>query len=63
MMKRSALEDAAPHDEARSLGASAPLFVAVGFGLALLAGSGFLLPDTIEAFAKGLVPFWSLVCQ
>jgi len=45
------------------LGAAAPLVVAVGFALLLLAGAGFLLPDTVEAYAKGLSPFWSLVCQ
>jgi len=44
-------------------GLPAPLGVALGLAFVLLAFSGFLLPDTIEAFAKGLVPFWSLVCQ
>jgi hypothetical protein len=49
--------------ERPGIGASAPLAVAGAFALLLLAGSGFLLPDTLEAFAQGLMPFWSLFCQ
>lgn len=51
------------NDVSRGLAANAPLIVAFCFGFLLLAGSGFLLPDTIAAFTKGLGPFWSLVCQ
>ncbi|MFO1190169.1 MAG: hypothetical protein U1E97_11455 [Alphaproteobacteria bacterium] len=58
------LQQAAPSGARRlDLGPAAPLVVAVGFALVLLAGAGFLLPDTVEAYAKGLSPFWSIVCQ
>jgi hypothetical protein len=63
MMTGARQETAGQRDDGRGLAANAPLIVALGFGLLLLAGSGFLLPDTIAAFAKGLGPFWSLVCQ